>query len=546
MQQLKLGAYLERAEEWRQKLGVQKAAEYLRDHVDEFSAEMKLKPLECKRVKKHFEEESAPASSPSPSLPPGTQGVFGGRDGLPRYALLEELGTGATATVSRCVKVNEPSKSYAVKRISLAKLKMQKDFQRMTQVLNREMQILFSLQHPRIVELYDVIEEVDNLYLVMELVKGGEFFDYIVNRGTLTEAGAKNIFLQIVDALKYIHSKDIVYRDLKPENVLVDGKCLAETSLQIKLSDFGHSKLINDGYSTALTRVGTPQYWAPEVSDPRQASRGYDQKVDLWSLGVILYVMLMGAYPFDGVSEPIDRQIQNPRLSFRSPVTGRVPSEAAQDLISSLIRVRPKDRLTLDDCLKHPWIAKSDIQLTPGSDRPTEYCTFHLPVEPKKAQRNQMVQDLLHFQRKFRCFAQVRRDRLIADLSGLSPADAEAAKVDLRGIVRVNLNGVEAMEGTATSLSASLSTVEEGPQYRLETTTIHVGAEGAGIDLIAETCGMRVEGICPHPGQPGLKPGDLITKINEVPLVGAPEAVEQIFGTHFHDGVQIQVKRRAA
>ena len=88
--------------------------------------------------------------------------------------------------------------------------------------------------------------------------------------------------------------------------------------MEIKLSDFGHSKLINDGYSTALTRVGTPQYWAPEVSDldPLQAKKGYTQQVDLWSLGVVLYVMLIGAYPFDGLREPIERQIRRADVKF--------------------------------------------------------------------------------------------------------------------------------------------------------------------------------------------------------------------------------------
>merc|ERR1719199_924523 len=141
----------------------------------------------------------------------------------------------------------------------------------MQQVLQREIQILFGLKHPRIVTLFDVIEEADKLCLVMEIVSDGELFDYIVKRGTLSEPGARNVFCQIVDALKYIHSKDIVYRDLKPENILVSGKTDKETDLQIKLSDFGHSKLVNDGYSTALTRVGTPQYWAPEVSDPKMS-----------------------------------------------------------------------------------------------------------------------------------------------------------------------------------------------------------------------------------------------------------------------------------
>merc|ERR1712113_162410 len=104
---------------------------------------------------------------------------------------------------------------------------------------------------------------------------------------------------------------------------------------------------------------------------------GYDHTVDLWSLGVVLFVMLMGAYPFDGVSAPIERQIQNPRLDFRSPITGRVPSDPAQNLISSLIKVRGKDRLPLGDCLKHHWFTTANSTTaakgTDVGDCPSEY-----------------------------------------------------------------------------------------------------------------------------------------------------------------------------
>eukprot|EP00928_Gymnodinium_smaydae_P022724 TRINITY_DN18991_c0_g1_i1.p1 TRINITY_DN18991_c0_g1~~TRINITY_DN18991_c0_g1_i1.p1 ORF type:complete len:420 (-),score=65.51 TRINITY_DN18991_c0_g1_i1:25-1284(-) len=419
------------------------------------------------------------------------------------------------------------------------------------------MQILYGLRHPRIVSLLDVIEETDHLFLVMEMVRGGELFDYIVSRGTLGEPGARNIFLQITEALKYVHSKDIVYRDLKPENILIVESERDETKIQIKLSDFGHSKLINDGYSTALTRVGTPQYWAPEVSDHRLAAGGYTQSVDLWSLGVVLYVMLMGSYPFDGVREPIERQIQNPQLCFTSAITGRVPSRAAQELMCSLIKVRAKDRLPLDGCLKHAWVTAG-----PASDRaadvgqaggsPTEYCVMQLSARPSRNQRNQMGKDLMFFQKKFHCFAQVRPHGVVADLSGLTPAMAAEAKRDLSGIVRHNL-GIVPTECTTSSLAGDggargkLSTVDEGPaRFTLHTTTLNVGQDGAGIDLIPETGGMRVEGICPQPGQPGLRVHDLITKINEVPLVGNPETVEDIFGTYFGAGVQISVKRSAA
>jgi serine/threonine protein kinase len=459
--------------------------------------------------------------------------------------MYEELGTGATATVYRCVK-NGDAKSLAVKVISLKNLRMQKDFQRMQKILNREMQILFSLRHPHIVSLFDVVDTDMSLYLVMELLRDGELFDYIVKKGSLEEPQAKHIFRQTVGALQYIHDKDIVYRDLKPENILVcrNASLPADDpgAIDIKLSDFGHSKLVNDGFSIALTRVGTPQYWAPEVSDPRSAAAGYDKSVDLWSLGVILYVMLLGAYPFDGVKNPVEVQMKNPNLQFVSPVTGRRASDSAQDLVKALIKVKPSDRLALAQCAQHTWLGEQGAQNSVDT-KPTNYCSMKLPDRPSKAQRDQMVQDLLQFQKKFRCFAQVRNDAVVADLSYLDEQQAAQAKSDIKGIVRHQFAGYEPLETTIESLSGnSLPPIPEG-RYKLSTTTLQVGRNGAGLDLIAENGGMKVEGVLPDPGQSGIQQGNLIVKINEVPLVGAPETVESIFGRNFGNGVQIQVKR---
>jgi len=516
------------------------------------------------------QQRAAPATPAPQTRHAGRLGAFGPTEDPQRYVLGEELGTGATATVYKCFQGDV---AYAVKTISLAKLRLQRDFQRRKDSLHREVSILFSLRHPRIVSLFDVVEDPDKLHLVMELVQGGELFDYIVARGSFAENTARYVFLQIAEGLKYIHSKDIVYRDLKPENILVDEKAsrLAEGLLEVKLSDFGHSKLINDGYSTALTRVGTPQYWAPEVSDPAKAALGYTQSVDLWSLGVVLYVMLIGAYPFDGVGERIEDQIRKAQLSFRNQI-GQNANDQAQDLIRSLIKVNPKERLNLDGCLSHPWVA-----IAGGSiGRIMKLCTeahptvieerLHLPIQPSKDQVEVLRRDLQHWMTKFKCFATVKHREVIATLGDEAKVGAKLIEDARKELLMLVQHHFGTQVKASQRMEPSLPAVQEGSQreeggngygggaggsrrepkrsFRLLTYTLRVSEEhGAGLDLQPERGGMRIEKIYEQPGQPGLSPKDLITKINEVSLRGTPDRVEQIFGKQFCDGAELAIKR---
>eukprot|EP00434_Breviolum_minutum_P029661 symbB.v1.2.026219.t1/scaffold2601.1/size77851/4 len=167
---------------------------------------------------------------------------------------------------------------------------------------------------------------------------------------------ACHVFLQIVDGLMHIHSKNIVHRDLKPQNILLaeppeDVTSSARRSkakpIEVKLSDFGHSKLVRDGYTNARSHVGTPQYLAPEVASTLAR---YDERADLWSLGVVLYVMLTGHYPFNSSEDPAYRQGS---FKFRgSGCSGR-----AEELLAGLIKRRPEDRLSLEQCLRSAWVS---------------------------------------------------------------------------------------------------------------------------------------------------------------------------------------------
>jgi len=459
---------------------------------------------------------------------------------------------------------------YAMKVMSLTKLRLQRNFERISDNLHREIQILFGLRHPRIVSLYDVVEDHDSLNLVMELVEGGELFDYIVAKGAFSEPEARHVFLQIAEGLKYIHSKDIVYRDLKPENILVDRQASKSGLLEVKLSDFGHSKLINNGYSTALTRVGTPQYWAPEVCDPRLASKGYDQTVDLWSLGVVCYVMLCGAYPFDGAEERMEDQIRKAHLTFRSQVPGHQLTPEAKELVRSFIKVKPQERLKLEQAFNHRWVKEMGgaapgrlmkVHTEVGSGKIEE--RIRLPIQPSKDQVDKLRRDLQMWMAKFKCFANVKQLEVIATLDLDNAERIEAAKSELLALVQHHFHGAAPSPTrgggggggppSSAPASAAAPTLAPVPEdsgfskvrpFRLLNHYLRVSPEhGAGLDLQPEKGGMRIRRIFDQPGQPGLKSNDLITTINEVPLRGNADRIEEIFGRYFADGAQLSIKR---
>lgn len=564
--ELHLGQYAEEALRWCAGMGAAQLSE-VQESWQEFAAALQLKPLERKRLEKASEKASAASphgkeeKSPVADGAGGTGGQssqsagkavevigsrasrlgsFGPNDDPGRYTLLEEIGSGATATVYRCRRGDH---IFAVKNISLSKLKLQRDFQRIADKLYREVSILYSLRHPRIVSLFDVVEGQEKLHLVMELVEGGELFDHIVSKGRLPEAEARYIFLQITEGLQYIHSKDIVYRDLKPENILVDAKASRPGLLEVKLSDFGHSKLVNDGYSTALTRVGTPQYWAPEVSDPALAAKGYDQRVDLWSLGVVLYVMLMGVYPFDGIAGPMEEQIRQAKLSFNFYSPGEVPSDGVKDLISSLVKAKPADRLALSACLSHSWAAMAGGAL----DKVLKLCSeskavaeerLVLPTKPSREQVELLRRDLNHWTSKHRCFATLKYNEVVASLGPpLTFEEQEAARKELVAIINY-LFGREPLQ------PQKAPTGEARRRFKVISLYLRVSTEGgAGLELNPEHGGMRVDEVLPHPGQPGMLAGDLITSINEISLRGNPSKVEAIFRVNFKDGVLLSLKR---
>uniref|UniRef100_G1TI79 calcium/calmodulin-dependent protein kinase n=1 Tax=Oryctolagus cuniculus TaxID=9986 RepID=G1TI79_RABIT len=207
----------------------------------------------------------------------------------------------------------------------------------------------FRIKHPNIVALDDIYESGGHLYLVMQLVSGGELFDRIVEKGFYTERDASRLIFQVLDAVKYLHDLGIVHRDLKPENLLYYS--LDEDS-KIMISDFGLSKMEDPG-SVLSTACGTPGYVAPEVL----AQKPYSKAVDCWSIGVIAYILLCGYPPFyDENDAKLFEQILKAEYEFDSPYWDDI-SDSAKDFIRHLMEKDPEKRFTCEQALQHPWIA---------------------------------------------------------------------------------------------------------------------------------------------------------------------------------------------
>lgn len=259
-----------------------------------------------------------------------------------KYELGKTLGSGAFSKVK--LGLDDRGKQFAVKIIDKEQLVKE----HMEEQLKREISIMRTLNHPHIVRLFDVLQTTNNIYLVLELVTGGELFDRIVSAKRFNEDTARRYFQQIVIALHFCHKQGIAHRDLKPENLLVDDKD------NIKITDFGLASLQGPAEKSQLLRTvcGTPNYVAPEVLK----EKGYvGSFADVWSCGVILFVMMAGYLPFD-----------DPQLNtlFAKIERGEYRmckgfSDGAKDLVEKMLQVDPSKRPSLDQVMAHPWFVKN-------------------------------------------------------------------------------------------------------------------------------------------------------------------------------------------
>jgi calcium/calmodulin-dependent protein kinase I len=210
------------------------------------------------------------------------------------------------------------------------------------------MDILKKVDHPNIICLREIIDTKNCLFIVTELVTGGELFDKIVELGQYSEKDAAVLVAKMVSAIAYLHDLGIVHRDLKPENLLLKDH---QNITEVKIADFGLSKMLNS-QMMMQTACGTPGYVAPEVLQ----ATGYDKEVDMWSIGVITYILLCGFPPFYNENLPeLFEQILKADYDFPADYWKDV-SEEAKDFIRKLLVVDNSKRLTGKAALQHPWL----------------------------------------------------------------------------------------------------------------------------------------------------------------------------------------------
>jgi len=265
------------------------------------------------------------------------------------------LGSGGFSDVRLGIRL-QSGERRAVKVIDKAKFNAFRKTRDSHLTLRSEAEMLTGLEHSGVVRFYEWFETSTRLFLVMELLGGGDLLDYILEHGCLAEAMACRLFREICEAVAYLHARGVVHRDLKPENVMLTTR-----------SDDAHAKVVDFGLARknvqsrdCRTFCGTPQYFAPEVistlKDRAEGSEsGYGTQVDAWSLGVVLYIMLSGAPPFDDEDGRLYRRILDGRFEFDVPQF-RAVSWEAKDLVRGLLSVNPKERLTVPKALEHPWL----------------------------------------------------------------------------------------------------------------------------------------------------------------------------------------------
>ncbi|KAI1642419.1 calcium/calmodulin-dependent protein kinase 1 [Daldinia loculata] len=269
-----------------------------------------------------------------------------------KYRFGRTLGAGTYGIVR---EADGPNGKVAIKII------LKKNVKGNEQMVWDELDMLQRLKHPHIVRFVDWFESRDKWYIVTELATGGELFDRICEQGKFTEKDASQTIRQVLDAVSYLHDRNVVHRDLKPENLLYLSK---DPDSDLVLADFGIAKMLDTKDEVLTTMAGSFGYAAPEV----MLKKGHGKPVDMWSLGVITYTLLCGYSPFrsENLQDLID-ECSNGKVVFHERYWRDV-SDDAKDFIMRLLQPNPEDRWSSKQALKHPWLSgenASDHNLLP-------------------------------------------------------------------------------------------------------------------------------------------------------------------------------------
>ena len=257
------------------------------------------------------------------------------------YSIVKDLGHGSYGQVKK------------VKNKQLNEIRAMKITNKKSDSSKYEIEILRKISHPNITNIFEIFADSKKYYVIMEFLEGGELFEAITSIGSFTEASACKVMKQILSAVFYLHSNHIVHRDLKPENIMLTQKP-KNGNYQIKLIDFGTAKIFKPGKKMNKF-IGTSYYIAPEVLKER-----YDEKCDVWSCGVILFILLCGYPPFNGnTNVDIFHAIQNQNPIFGGEEWEDITPEA-KDLIKQMLKKNPNERLTAEMCLRHKWFKMLD------------------------------------------------------------------------------------------------------------------------------------------------------------------------------------------
>ena len=276
------------------------------------------------------------------------------------YEFKQNLGSGNFGIVKLGISKLGNKQKVAIKSVLLERVKSD------LQNLQRELTILKSVDHPNIIKLYEVFQDEKYIHIVMEFCSGGELFDRLEKKGRYSEKEAANLMYKLFHAINHMHTSNISHRDLKPENCLFDTK---RDDAEIKLVDFGLASRFNKDLGMS-TLVGTPYYVAPEI-----INGNYGPECDIWSLGVILYTLLVGYPPFRGENRAeIFKKVRKAKYSLTEKEFKTVSKEA-KDLIKKLLNPDVKKRITAGQAMEEPWFS---IMMN---------TTVNLPLNPEIAQR---------------------------------------------------------------------------------------------------------------------------------------------------------------